>query len=350
MLFRSGPEPEFFIFDSVAYKSEPNECLIRLDSAEAPWTSARPEEGMNGNLGHKIRHKMGYYPATPQDALMDIRSAITTHMQTMGMEVDLHHHEVATAGQCEIGIKFGTAVTAGDLVHKYKYAVKNTCFQHGKTACFMPKPMFGDNGSGMHCHFSIWKDGKNAFAGNGYGKMSQTALWAIGGILKHGRSIQALTNPSVNSYRRLVPHYEAPVNLAYSASNRSASIRIPHVNGDKARRFEFRCPDSSGSPYLVTAAILMAAIDGIKNQIDPGKPMDKNIYDLPPEELAGIPNTCASQEEAIAELEKDKGWLLAGDVFTEEFLESYIGYKIENEITPLKFRVNPMEYVLYYDA
>jgi len=342
-----GPEPEFFIFDSVRFASEPKGAFYHIDSEEAPWNTG-VDTGVN--LGQQIKHKQGYFPATPADRLMDLRSEITTNMQTMGMEVDLHHHEVASPGQCEIGIKFGTAITAGDLVHMYKYAVKNTAFQHGKTACFMPKPMFGDNGSGMHCHMSIWKDGKNTFAGEKYAKLSQEAVWAIGGILKHGRSIQALTNPSVNSYRRLVPHYEAPVNLAYSASNRSASIRIPHVNGDKARRFEFRCPDSSGSPYLVTAAILMAAIDGIKNQIDPGKPMDKNIYDLPPEELAGIPSTCNNLEEAIGELNKDKAWLTAGDVFTEEVLETYLGYKLENEVAPIKLRPNPYEYYLYYDC
>ena len=214
----------------------------------------------------------------------------------------------------------------------------------------MPKPIYGDNGSGMHCHMSIWKDGKNTFAGDTYAKLSQNALYAIGGILKHGRSIQAFTNPSANSYRRLVPGYEAPVNLAYSATNRSASVRIPHVSGDKARRFEFRCPDSSGSPYLATAAILMAAIDGIKNEIDPGQPLDKNIYDLPPEELAEIPSTCASLEEAITALEGDHDWLTAGDVFTKDTLESYIDFKKEVEIEPLKLRPNPYEFTLYYDV
>ncbi|MEK7413727.1 MAG: type I glutamate--ammonia ligase [Planctomycetota bacterium] len=342
-----GPEPEFFILDSVRFQSTPQSSFYYLDSEEAPWNSG-VDTGVN--LGQQIRHKAGYFPASPADRLMDLRSEITTNMQTMGMEVDLHHHEVASPGQCEIGIKFGTAVTAGDLVHKYKYAVKNTCYQHGKTATFMPKPMFGDNGSGMHCHTSIWKGGKNIYAGNVYSKLSQEAVWAIGGILKHGRSIQALTNPSLNSYRRLVPHYEAPVNLAYSASNRSASIRIPHVSGDKARRFEFRCPDSSGSPYLVTAALLMASLDGIKNKIDPGKPMDKNIYDLPPEELAKLPSTCGSLDEAISELEKDKAWLTAGDVFSEDFLDAYLSFKKTNEVEVARFRPNPLEFQLYYDC
>ena len=342
-----GPEPEFFIFDSVRYSSSPQEAFYYLDSSEAPWAMGR-DDGIN--LGHKIRHKHGYFPATPQDTLMDLRSEITTNMTTMGLEVDLHHHEVASPGQCEIGIKYGTAVTAGDIVHKYKYACKNTAFQHGKTATFMPKPMFFDNGSGMHCHISVWKGGKNLFAGNTYSKLSQEAIWGIGGILKHGKSIQAFTNPSINSYRRLVPGYEAPVNLAYSANNRSASIRIPHVQGDAARRFEFRCPDSSGSPYLVTAAILMAVIDGIKNQIDPGKAMDKNIYDLPPEELATIPSTCKSLEEALTEMEGDKAWLTAGDVFGEDMIDAYVAHKREAEVEPMKLRPNPYEFYLYYDA
>lgn len=342
-----GPEPEFFIFDSVRYASTPQESFYYIDSSEAPWAMGR-DDGVN--LGHKIRHKQGYFPATPADTLMDLRSEITTNMTDMGMEIDLHHHEVASPGQCEIGIKFGDVITAGDLVHMYKYAVKNTAFQHGKTATFMPKPMFGDNGSGCHHHMSIWKNGKNTFAGDKYSKLSQEAVWAIGGILKHGRSIQAFTNPSVNSYRRLVPHYEAPVNLAFSASNRSASIRIPHVNGDKARRFEFRCPDASGSPYLTTAAILMAAIDGIKNQIDPGKPMDKNIYDLPPEELALVPGTCESLSQAIDEMLADKAWLTAGDVFTDDMIDAYVSYKRENEVEPFKLRPNPYEYYLYYDC
>jgi glutamine synthetase len=342
-----GPEPEFFIFDNVRFSSGINGAFYHIDSEEAPWNMGA-DTGMG--MGQQIKHKQGYFPATPTDRLMDLRSEITTNMQTMGMEIDLHHHEVASPGQCEIGIKFGDVVTAGDLVHKYKYAVKNTTFQHGKTSTFMPKPMFGDNGSGCHHHMSIWKAGKNVFAGDKYAKLSQEAIWAIGGILKHGRSIQAFTNPSMNSYRRLVPHYEAPVNLAYSASNRSASVRIPHVGSEKARRFEFRCPDASGSPYLNTAAILMAAIDGIKNQIDPGKPMDKNIYDLPPEELAQIPGTCSDLGQALDEMLADKSWLTAGDVFTEDMIDAYVAYKRENEVEPFKFRPNPYEFYLYYDC
>ncbi|KGE73357.1 type I glutamate--ammonia ligase [Spirochaeta lutea] len=340
-----GPEPEFFIFDGVRYYIEPRGSYFEVDSQEGPWTTG--EDGVN--LGHKIRHKMGYFPATPQDTQMDLRSEIVTNMRNMGMTVYLHHHEVATS-QGEIGIKFGNIITAGDLVHKYKYAVKNTAYKHGKTATFMPKPMFGDNGSGMHAHASIWKDGKNTFAGDGYANLSQTALYAIGGLLKHGRAIQAFTNPTGNSYRRLVPGYEAPVKLAYSATNRSAAIRIPYVTSDKARRFEFRCGDASGSPYLNFAAMTMAMIDGIKNKIDPGAALDKNIYDLPPEEAQSIPSTCATQEEAIREMLADKDWLTAGDVFDEEFIQAYAEFRLKSEVEPMKLQPTPLEYDLYYDC
>ncbi len=342
-----GAEPEFFVLDGVRYGSEPQQAFYSVESSESPY-SAADDDGFN--LGHKIKHKHGYFPTTPQDTLMDLRCEMMLNMEGMGIIPELHHHEVATFGQCEIGMQFDALIQAADNVHKLKHAVKNTAFQHGKTATFMPKPVFGDNGSGMHCHTSIWKDGKNMFAGDGYGNMSQTAIYAIGGILRHGRAIQAFTNPSANSYRRLVPGYEAPVNLAYSATNRSATIRIPHVNGDAARRFEFRCPDASGSPYLAFSAILMAMIDGIKNQIDPGQPMDKNIYDLPPEELAEIPSTCGSLEEALNELENDSDWLTAGDVFDKDFVDTYIDYKRETEVLPLKLRPNPYEFHLYYDC
>lgn len=340
-----GAEPEFFIFDGVRYYIEPRGSFFEIDTQEGPWTS-----GADGvNLGHKIRHKMGYFPTTPQDTQMDLRSEIVSNMRKMGMTVYLHHHEVATA-QGEVGIKFGDIVRAGDDVHKYKYAVKNTAYIHGKTATFMPKPMFGDNGSGMHVHTSIWKAGKNTFAGDGYANLSQTALYAIGGLLKHGRSIQAFTNPTANSYRRLVPGYEAPVKLAYSATNRSAAIRIPYVTGDKARRFEFRCGDSSGSPYLNFAAMTMAMIDGIRNKIDPGPALDKNIYDLPPEEARAIPSTCPTQEAAILEMLSDKDWLTAGDVFAEEFIEAYVEHRLKNEVEPVKLQPTPLEYDLYYDC
>jgi len=339
-----GPEPEFFIFDSVSYLSSPQASFYEINSSEGPWTTADPEP----NNGHKLPHKGGYFPVSPLDSLMDIRSEMCQNLTKMGIEPEIHHHEVGTAGQCEIGTKFGTILSAADNVHKLKYAVKNTAEKYGKTATFMPKPMHMDNGNGMHIHTSIWKDGKNIFAGDGYGNLSQTAIYAIGGILKHGRSIQAFTNPTANSFRRLVPGYEAPVKLAYSATNRSAAIRIPYCSSDKGRRFEFRCPDSSGSPYLAFAAMLMAMIDGIKNKIDPGAPMDKNIYDLPPEELASMVSTCKGQEEALEELMADKDWLTAGNVFTEELLEAYVGYRTETEVEPLKLAPNPLEYTLYY--
>ncbi len=337
-----GPEPEFFIFDGIRYNSDPRQGMYVIETGEGPWTSSA-----EGSLGHKVGFKAGYAPTSPQDTLFDIRSEMVQNLIKMGLTPEIHHHEVATA-QCEIGVQFGTVISAADQVHKLKYAVKNTAAKYGKTATFMPKPMWGDNGSGMHVHTSVWKEGKNLFAGDGYANMSKQAIWAIGGIIKHGKSIQAFSNSSVNSYRRLVPGYEAPVNLAYSATNRSASIRIPHVKGDKARRFEFRCPDSSGSPYLTFAAMLMAMIDGIKKQIDPGAPANKNIYELPPEELKNIPSTCKDLEEAHAELQKDKEWLLAGDVFDADMLESYMTYKRTAEIEPMKLRPNPFEFELYY--
>lgn len=340
-----GPEPEFFIFDSVRVGTAPQGSFYEIESVEGPWTMG--EDGHN--LGHKIKHKSGYFPASPQDTQMDLRSEICTHMEEMGITVFLHHHEVGTA-QGEIGIKFDDIITAGDMVHKYKYAVKNTAHKYGKTATFMPKPMFLDNGSGMHVHSSIWKDGQNLFAGDGYANLSQTALYAIGGLLKHGRSIQAFSNPTANSYRRLVPGYEAPVKLAYSATNRSAAVRIPYVDNDKARRFEFRCGDASGSAYLNFAAITMAMIDGIRNKIDPGAALDKNLYDLPPEEAAAIPSTCSTLETAIDEMLRDKDWLTAGDVFTDEFIEAYVGYRREEEVEPLKLQPTPLEFELYYDV
>lgn len=340
-----GPEPEYFVFDSVAFDSKPQQSFYSIESEEGAWTT-----GAEGGMGRPIKFKGGYAPAAPTDTFFDYRNEVCTHLMTMGVEVEIHHHEVATAGQLEIGCKFGNILSAGDQVYKLKYAVKNTAAAYGKTATFMPKPLFGDNGSGMHVHTSIWKNGKNTFAGDAYANLSQEALWAIGGILKHARALQAFINPSLNSYRRLVPGYEAPVNLAYSATNRSASIRIPHVSGEKARRFEFRCPDSAGSPYLVYAAMLMAMVDGIKNQIDPGSPMDKNIYDLPAEELAQIPSTCATLEEALAELEADTEFLTQGGVFAPDMLAAYIDYKRTEEVNPSKLRPNPLEFALYYDC
>ncbi len=340
-----GPEPEFFIFDSISYLSTPNASFYEISSSEGNWTTSNPEP----NNGAQVPVKGGYFPVPPVDSQMDIRSEMVVNLQHMGVVAEIHHHEVATAGQAEIGCRFAPILAAGDQVHKLKYAVRNTAAQYGKTATFMPKPMFGDNGNGMHVHTSIWKDGKNLFAGDGYGNLSETALFAIGGILKHGRSIQAFSNASANSYKRLIPGFEAPVRLAYSATNRSAAIRIPYVNGEKARRFEFRCPDSSGNAHLTFAAMLMAMIDGIKNKVHPGEPMDKNIYDLPPEELATLVSTCSGQEDAINELKADNDWLKAGDVFTEEMLDSYIGYRTDAEINPLKMRPNPMEFELYFN-
>jgi glutamine synthetase len=339
-----GPEPEFFVFDGIQWESTPRTGTYVIKTNEGPWTSNDA-----GALGYKVPFKGGYAPVAPQDTMTDLRNEMVTNLIKMGLVPEIHHHEVAT-GQCEIGVKFGNVVTAGDQVHKLKYVVKNTAAKYGKTATFMPKPMWGDNGSGMHVHTSIWKEGKNLFAGDGYANMSKTALNAIGGIIKHGKSIQVFSNASVNSYRRLVPGYEAPVNLAYSATNRSCSIRIPHVNGDKARRFEFRCPDSSGSAYLTFAAMVMAMVDGIKKQIDPGSPANKNIYELPPEELAHIPSTSKNLEEAHAAFEADKEWALAGDVFDADMIEAYTSYRKANEIEPMKLRPNPYEFELYYNG
>ncbi|XP_060085220.1 glutamine synthetase-like [Ylistrum balloti] len=338
-----GPEPEFFLFDSANYEVSSNRAMYEVDTSEGPWNSGL-DIGAHGNA---IQAKEGYLPSSPQDSCTDLRSEITSNMQAMGLTVYLHHHEVATA-QAEIGVKFDEGMYSGDIVHKYKYAVKNTAHQHGKTATFMPKTLFGDNGSGMHVHMSIWKEEKNLFAGDKYANLSQTALYAIGGLLKHGRALQAFTNPTVNSFRRLVPGYEAPVRLAYSAANRSAAIRIPYVKSEKARRFEFRCGDASGSPYLSFAALTMAMIDGIRNQVDPGDAMDRNIYDLPPEQLKGIPSTCQNLEEALDEMVKSKDFLTAGDVFSEDFIDSYVSYKKENEIEPMKLYPTALEYQLYY--
>jgi glutamine synthetase type I len=340
-----GPEPEYFIFDSVQHASNPESSFYVINSEEGAWTT-----GDEDSSGRAIPFKGGYAPASPADTLFDFRNEVSMHLATMGVEVELHHHEVGTAGQCEHGTKFDSIIKSADQVHKLKYAIKNTAPLYGKTATFMPKPLFGDNGSGMHIHSSIWKDGKNIFAGDVYADLSQEAIWAIGGVLKHARSLQAFINPTVNSYRRLVPGYEAPVLLAYSATNRSASVRIPHVKGDAARRFEFRCPDSSGSPYLAFAAMLMAQIDGIKNQIDPGEPMDKNLYDLPAEEIAQIPSTCQSLEEALEALKEDREYLLQGGVFSDELLDSYTAFKMENEVIPNKLRPNPLEFGLYFDC
>ena len=342
-----GPEAEFFIFDDVRFDQTQSSGFFHLDSVEARWNMGR-EEGPN--QGYKIRNKEGYFPVPPTDKHQDIRTEMMLTLQDMGIPMEAQHHEVATAGQSEIGMRFAPLVKMADNLLKYKYVVKNVAYLHGKTATFMPKPLWGDNGSGMHVHLSIWKDNKNLFAGNGYAGMSETSMYAIGGILKHAAALLAFTNPTTNSYRRLVPGYEAPVNLAYSRRNRSAAVRIPMSHhSEKARRFEFRCPDPTCNPYLAFSAILMAAIDGIVNKIDPGQPLDKDIYDLPPEELAKVPHTPGSLAEALQALEKDHAFLLKGDVFTQDVIDTWIFHKMQ-DVKAMDLRPHPWEFVLYYDA
>jgi len=342
-----GPEAEFFVFDDIRYDSTPNASYYFVDSVEGHWNTGRAE---GPNLGYKIRYREGYFPVPPADSMQALRNEMVKLMQQCGLEVECHHHEVATAGQAEIDLKYDTLVRIADKLLLYKYIVKNVARSHGKTATFMPKPIFGDNGSGMHVHFSIWKEGQPVFAGDRYGGLSEEALWAIGGIIRHGRALVAITSPTSNSYRRLVPGYEAPVNLAYSSRNRSVALRIPMISASPAsRRLEFRCPDPSCNPYFAFAAILMAAIDGIKNRIDPGPALDKNIYELPPQELATIPSTPGSLEEALDELERDHEFLLRGDVFTQDVIKTWIEWKRENEVLPVKLRPHPYEFDLYYD-
>ena len=342
-----GPEAEFFIFDSIRYDQKEHEGYYHIDSIEGKWNTGR-EEGPN--QGYKLRFKEGYYPTPPSDKLQDIRSEMLLTLQELGVPMEVHHHEVATAGQSEIGMRFGPLLKMADRMMLFKYVVKNVAFEQGKTATFMPKPLFNDNGSGMHVHLSIWKDNKNLFAGDGYGGMTQTALYAIGGILKHAPALLAFTNPSTNSYRRLVPGFEAPVNLAYSRRNRSASIRIPmYHSSDKAKRFEFRCPDPSCNPYLAFSAIMMAAIDGITNKIDPGKPLDVDIYDLSAEELATVPQTPGSLREALNALKNDHEFLLKGGVFTQDVIDSWIDYKMNKEVKQIDLRPHPWEFAMYYD-
>jgi glutamine synthetase len=341
-----GPEAEFFVFDSVRYEHKGHFQFAEVDSGEAHWNT-----GSEPNQGYKIRPKEGYFPVMPTDSLMDLRTDMCHNMTKVGIEVEVSHHEVATAGQCEIDMKYDALTSMADQLMWFKYCVKNTAFQAGKTATFMPKPLFGDNGSGMHCHQSLWKDGKPLFAGDQYAGMSEMAMYYIGGILKHAKAICALTNPTTNSYRRLVPGYEAPVNLAYSARNRSASIRIPiGMTSPKARRLEVRFPDASGNPYLAFAALLMAGLDGIQNKIDPGDPLDKDIYSLSPEELKDVPTVPASLDAALDHLEKDYEFLLKGDVFTKDLLEEWISMKRLKEADPVRMRPTPYEFFLYYDV
>ncbi|MGN6643688.1 MAG: type I glutamate--ammonia ligase [Verrucomicrobiota bacterium] len=342
-----GPEAEFFIFDNVQYESRSNGTFYSVDSEEGVWNSGRDEMP---NLGNKIRYKEGYFPVSPTDTQQDIRTEMCLTMMELGVNIERQHHEVATAGQAEIDYRFDTLVRAADAMMVFKYVVKNTAKKHGKTACFMPKPLFGDNGSGMHTHQSLWKKGKPLFAGNEYGGLSQMALYYIGGLLKHARALCAICNPTTNSYKRLVPGYEAPVNLAYSARNRSAAVRIPmYSDNPKAKRIEYRPPDPAANPYLAFAALLMAGLDGIQNKIDPGEPLDKNIYELPPEELKKVPNVAGSLSDALDHLEKDHAFLLKGDVFTQDFLEMWISTK-RKEHDAIRLRPHPYEFFLYYDV
>lgn len=341
-----GPEAEFFVFDDVKFSAEPYHMGFKLDSSELPINSYTDYEG--GNLGHRVRVKGGYFPVPPVDSLQDMRGEMLSSMAKMGVKVEKHHHEVASA-QHELGMKFDTLTHMADQMQVYKYCIHQVANIYGKTATFMPKPVFGDNGSGMHVHQSIWKGGKPLFAGNKYADLSQECLWYIGGVIKHAKSLNAFTNPSTNSYKRLVPGYEAPVLLAYSARNRSASCRIPWTSNPKAKRVEVRFPDPTANPYLAFAALLMAGIDGIVNKIDPGAAMDKDLYDLPPKELKKIPTVCGSLREALASLDKDRAYLKAGGVFNDDFIDSYIELKM-TEVMRFEMAPHPVEFDMYYSA
>jgi glutamine synthetase len=343
-----GPEAEFFIFDDVRFDQNSNSGYYYVDSVEGRWNSGKAE---GPNLGYKPRHKEGYFPVPPTDSFQDIRTEMLLTMAQCGVPIEKQHHEVATGGQSELGFRFGKLIQAADWLMTYKYVIKNVAKKYGKTVTFMPKPLFGDNGSGMHTHQSIWQDGQPLFAGDKYADLSELALYYIGGILKHAPALLAITNPTTNSYKRLVPGYEAPVNLAYSQGNRSASVRIPlSGKNPKAKRLEFRCPDASSNPYLAFAAMLSAGIDGIKNKIHPGEPLDKNIYELTPEELAKVPSTPGSLELALKALENDHTFLTSTGVFTEDFIFNWIAYKQANEVQQLQLRPHPYEFFLYYDC
>jgi glutamine synthetase len=343
-----GPEAEFFVFDDVRFDSQPNSSFYYVDSVEGKWNSGREE---TPNLGYKPRYKEGYFPVPPTDSLMNLRNEMVTNLINAGIDVEAQHHEVASGGQCEIDLRFQPLLKAADQLLLFKYIVKNTAKKNSRTVTYMPKPIFGDNGSGMHVHQSIWKAGKPLFAGSGYAGLSETALYYIGGLLKHAPSLLAFTNPTTNSYKRLVPGFEAPVNLAYSQRNRSASIRIPMYSPNpKAKRIEFRCPDPSCNPYLAFSAMLMAGLDGIINRIDPGEPLDKDIYDMKPEELVNVPSTPGSLNEALKNLADDHEYLLKGDVFTEDVIETWIKYKTDKEIKPMALQPHPFEFSMYYDV
>lgn len=343
-----GPEAEFFVFDDIRFDQTNNTGYYYVDSVEGRWNTGRDEQP---NLGYKPRYKEGYFPVPPTDSLQDIRSEMVLHMINCGIEVEAHHHEVATGGQAEIDFRFSPLLSCADKLILYKYIVKNTARKHGRAATFMPKPLFQDNGTGMHVHQSLWKDGEPLFAGSEYAGLSDMALHYIGGILKHANALLAFVAPTTNSYKRLVPGYEAPVNLAYSKRNRSACVRIPMYSpSPKAKRMEFRCPDPSCNPYLAFAAMLMAGLDGIRNRIDPGEPLDMDLYELEPEDMARVPQTCGSLEEAINALEADHDFLLEGDVFTRDVVDSWIDYKRKNEIDEMRLRPHPYEFALYFDA
>jgi glutamine synthetase len=340
-----GPEPEFFLFDEVRWSTEPHNTFYAINDYEGPWNSGTKIEG--GNRGHRPRVKGGYFPVPPVDSTHDMRSEMCLLLESVGIPVEVHHHEVAGAGQCEIGTRFSTLVERADWTLLQKYVIHNVANAYGKTATFMPKPYAGDNGSGMHVHQSIWKDGKNLFAGDGYAGLSDLALYYIGGIIKHARALNAITNPGTNSYKRLVPHFEAPVKLAYSAKNRSASIRIPNVPNPKGRRVEARFPDPLCNPYLGFAALLMAGLDGIENKIHPGEAATKDLYHLPPEEDKLVPTVCSSLDQALDALNADRAFLTKGGVFTDSWIDAYIELKMQ-EVTRSRIEVSPVEYDMYF--
>jgi glutamine synthetase len=348
-----GAEAEFYIFDSVNFDSQINGSSYQVDSVAGWWNTGRPTESDGSpNLGYKVRPKGGYFPVAPNDQYVDLRDAMTTNLTNAGFMVERGHHEVGTGGQTEINYRFNTLLHAADDLMLFKYIIKNTAWAHGKTVTFMPKPLFGDNGSGMHVHLSLWKDGDPLFYDEaGYAGLSDMARHCIGGILHHAPSLLAFTNPTINSYKRLVPHYEAPINLVYSQRNRSACVRIPITGTNpKAKRLEFRCPDSSGNPYLAFAAMLMACIDGVKNKIEPAAPVDKDLYELPPDEAAGIPQAPTQLSQVIDHLETDHEYLTEGGVFTPDLFQTWINYKREHEIAPINLRPHPYEFALYYDC
>ena len=342
-----GPEPEFFIFDGVQWNVDMSGCFVKITSEEAPWSSGLEYDG--GNPGHRAPVKGGYFPVPPADTLQDIRNAMCLALEQQGVEVEVHHHEVAAQGQNEIGTRFNSLVKRADWMQILKYTVWMVAASYGKTATFMPKPVVGDNGSGMHCHQSVWKEGQNLFAGNGYAGLSDFALYYIGGIIKHARALNAITNPGTNSYKRLVPHFEAPINLAYSARNRSAACRIPYVSSPKARRVEVRFPDPTTNPYLAFAAMLMAGLDGVQNKIHPGDPIDKNLYDLPPEEAKKVPTVCHSLDMALECLDNDRDFLTRGGVFSNDMLDAYVALKME-EIQRFRTTTHPIEFDMYYSS